>query len=180
MEALINKIFLMLGLMLLAVVVIGAIKVFVAAAAIRALKSKIGGTSKAIGPIKQRVPLTKNEQPMYFRLTEALPKHLVLAQVAFSALIETKDRATRNRFDKKVADFVVCNRAFEVLAVIELDDSTHRGREKQDEARSALLTNAGYKVVRYRHVPDIATVQNDVLPPVPIDALPQRKASAAS
>lgn len=113
--------------------------------------------------IQKKPPLTKNEQPMYFRLVAAFPEHLILAQVAFSALLTAQGRATRNRFDRKVADFVLCSKAFEVIAVIELDDSSHNGREKEDEEREKLLTNAGYRVIRYRKVPDLEKLKNDVI-----------------
>ncbi|WP_426161602.1 DUF2726 domain-containing protein [Pseudoduganella sp. R-34] len=112
--------------------------------------------------ITARRPVSENEQAMYFRLVQAFPNAVVLSQVAFSALITSKDRATRNRFDKKVADFVVCTNAFEIAAVIELDDSSHRGRESQDANRDALLQSAGYRVLRYKTIPDIERVQFDV------------------
>jgi very-short-patch-repair endonuclease len=99
---------------------------------------------------------------MYFQLTQAFPSGVVLAQVAFSALITSKDRATRNRFDRKVADFVICTKAFQVAAVIELDDSSHRGREVQDSKRDRLLESAGYRVLRYKTIPDIDKLRIDV------------------
>jgi very-short-patch-repair endonuclease len=113
--------------------------------------------------VKAKIPLTKNEQPMFFRLVEAFPDQIVLAQVAFSALVTTKDRATRNTFDRKIADFVICNKAFEVQAIIELDDSSHKGRELQDEKRISPLIQAGYKVLRYKMVPNIETLQKDLV-----------------
>lgn len=132
------------------------------------------GTSKkgrsATEKPKARAPLTKNEQPMYFRLKEALPEYEILAQVAFSALITAKQRAVRSTFDRKVADFVVCSRAFHVLAVVELDDSSHKGKEAADHARDALLTSAGYKVLRYKRVPDIDQIRKDIQPISPITA----------
>lgn len=121
---------------------------------------KTGG--KAKGLIQPQKPLTENEQPMYFRLAQAFPEHVVLAQVAFSALLKCKSTATRNTFDRKRADFVLCTKAFEVVAVIELDDSSHKGREDNDRSRDALLTNAGYKVLRYKQVPDATKLVADV------------------
>lgn len=112
--------------------------------------------------IKSRQPLTLREQPMYFRLCDAAPERVVLAQVAFSALLTTRTLALRNTFDRKVADFVVCTKAFEVIAVIELDDSSHKGREAADAKRAQLLTNAGYTVLRYRNVPDTEVVRADL------------------
>lgn len=111
-------------------------------------------------PKKKRL-LTQREEAMFNRLRTALPANAVLAQVSFGALITAKSRPVRNTFDRKIADFVVCNQTMEVLAVIELDDSSHKGKEEQDQLRDELLQACGYKVLRYKNIPDIAQVQND-------------------
>src|SRR5450830_1816235 len=119
-------------------------------------------STKTRGAILKKNVLTNREQGMYFRLHEALEGRIVLAQVAFSALLKTSSRQDRNRFDRKVADFVICNKTFEVLAIIELDDASHKNREAQDRERELLLTDAGYRVIRYRNVPDIDILKNDL------------------
>ena len=106
-------------------------------------------------------PLTRNEQAMFLRLQEALPGVIVLSQVSFGALLTAKSRAARNTFDRKRADFVICNKSFKVLAVIELDDSSHDGREEEDANRDKLLTDAGYRVLRYRGIPNIEQVAKE-------------------
>lgn len=125
-----------------------------------------------MGPVKKRkqlftakakIPLTKNEQPMYFRLVEAFPELIVLAQVSFSALLTSNDRASRNKFDRKTADFVLCTKSFAVVAVIELDDASHNGKAKEDAERDALLASVGHSVVRFKKVPDVAALRS-VLP----------------
>ena len=63
-----------------------------------------------------------------------------------------------------------------MIAVVELDDSSHKGRAKEDGARDALLTDAGYRVVRYPRVPDIEQVKADFAPP----AVPKVEAGATS
>jgi len=113
-------------------------------------------------PPKAKNLVTKNEQPMYFRLTEAFPEHIVLAQVSLGALLQSPSRATRNRYDRKMADFVLCTKAFHVVAIIELDDSSHTGKEHLDAARDKLLSTAGYKTLRYKRVPDIAVLKTDI------------------
>lgn len=112
-------------------------------------------------PIKSRPVLTLNEQPTFTRLIEALPEHFVLSQVAFSALITTTGRATRNRFNRKVADFVVLDKSFNVVAVVELDDASHKGSEAKDADRDAMLKEAGYRVIRYKRTPDLDKVRVD-------------------
>jgi very-short-patch-repair endonuclease len=112
------------------------------------------GARKRAAPRAKR-PLTQREQAMYFRLLQAVPEHVVMPQVSFSALLDARSMATRNTFNRKTADFVICSKGFEVVAVVELDDASHRGRAKEDAARDSLLTKAGYKVVRFKNVPDI-------------------------
>jgi len=110
---------------------------------------------------------------MYFRLVQAFPDHVVLAQVAFSALLATRDRPTRATFDRKVADFVLCNKGFVVSAVLELDDASHKSRRAQDAAREALLRKVGYRVLRFKNVPELRELQAALLneaPPEPTEA----------
>lgn len=113
-------------------------------------------------PITRKTLVTEREQGMYNRLAVTFPNHVVLAQVAFSALVATKGNPTRATFDRKVADFVLCNKAFDVIAVIELDDSTHRGKEERDAARDAMLRDAGYTALRYANTPDADVLLRDI------------------
>lgn len=92
------------------------------------------------------------------------PDKLVFAQMSFGALLTARGRATRNRFDRKIADFVVCENALKVLAVIELDDNSHRWKEGRDAARDKLLKDAGYRVIRYPRIPNVEKVQADFAP----------------
>jgi very-short-patch-repair endonuclease len=111
----------------------------------------------------QRKPvMTAREQKMYQLLQTALPECTVLAQVAFSALVTAKGWANRNRFDRKVADFVLCSQQLNVIAVIELDDSSHAGRERQDKERDAMLRLAGYVTLRYANFPTQQALRTDV------------------
>ena len=138
--------------------------IVIAAVMLVILILKIGpGARKATGALSAKPPLTPREQAMYFRLQAALPEHVILAQVAFSALLTTRDRPTRSTFDRKVCDFVVCSKAFQVVAVVEVDDASHKGREAADAKRDAILAAAGYRVVRFKQVPDLAEVRPAVL-----------------
>lgn len=111
-------------------------------------------------PRKKRL-LTEREEAMYNRLTSTLPEAKVLAQVSLGALLTAKNRAIRNTFDRKQADFVLCDEALQVVAVIELDDSSHKPKEGSDGYRDAMLINAGYTVKRYKNIPDIDQLERD-------------------
>ena len=138
------------------------------------LKGKQRGDTgaKTLGSIKARRLLSKNEERMFSRLCETFqqPEYFVLTQVAFSALITNigGNRAIRNTFDRKFADFVLCDKSMAVVGVIELDDDTHKGRETEDKARENLLTQVGYVVVRYPQVPEKLRLLADFAPkPLP-------------
>lgn len=101
-------------------------------------------------------------------------KHVFKAPLDFSRLcgfvavglfgvITSRQPATRNGFNRKMADFVLCSKAFDVLAVIELDDSSHKNREREDADRYEWLTKAGYRVVRYPQIPEEAKLLADFL-----------------
>jgi very-short-patch-repair endonuclease len=139
-----------------------------AVAALALLALAVSKKAKRTGEIPTRAKpvLTKNEQGMYWRLREAFPDTVVLAQVAFSALI-TSAREHRNRYNQKVADFVLLDRSMQVIAVIELDDSSHNGRAEQDVARSRLLETAGLRVIRFKRTPDIDVLRAALAPPTP-------------
>ncbi|WP_288420621.1 DUF2726 domain-containing protein [uncultured Acinetobacter sp.] len=112
-------------------------------------------------PIKGKPIITMNEQPTFMKLKEALPEHIILAQVAFSAFMTAQGYATRNLFNRKVADFVVLDKAFNIVTIVELDDSSHKGKEKFDAERDALIHEAGFKVIRYKRTPELVQIHRD-------------------
>ena len=85
----------------------------------------------------------------------------MLAQVSFNAFLTAKGYATRNLFNRKVADFVVLDNKFNVVAIVELDDSSHKGKAGKDAERDALIADAGYNVIRYQRTPDIEKIKID-------------------
>jgi len=119
-----------------------------------------GGNGKR-NPIKGKRIITMNEQPTFMKLREALPEHIILAQVAFSAFMTAQGYATRNLFNRKVADFVVLDKSFNIVAIVELDDSSHKGKEDLDAERDALIREAGFKVIRYKRTPELTQIHAD-------------------
>lgn len=127
-----------------------------------------GGIKDAEWPFDAKAPLSKPEQALYFRLVKALPEQVVLAQVQLSSLLAVQKnhdrRAWFNRINRMSADFVVCDRGFNVLAVIELDDATHErpDRVKADEKKDQVLAAAGIRLIRWqaKSLPDEALIQS--------------------
>ena len=113
--------------------------------------------------IKSSYILTYHEQAMFKLLKQALPNHHIFVQFSFSAILWTPDQATRNRFNRKIADFVITCENFLIKAIIELDDVSHIGREQQDAERDQFLKTAGYKVIRYKQLPTIEQIKNDMI-----------------
>lgn len=145
---------------------------------VRAAKKAAGSTedvkARSAEPPRRRQLLSEREQAMHNRLTQALPELVVLSQVSFGALLTARAYATRNTFDRKIADFVVCDKAFQVLAVIELDDASHKAKAAKDDARDAMLIQVGYRVLRYPNIPDIDSVRGDFFPPEPRQPAPAK------
>ena len=130
-------------------------------------RAKNGGSNggKQGIELKAKLAVTANEQAMYWRLCDDFPhpEYIVMPQVAFSALLSSRKAADRNRYNRKRADFVICNKSFKTLAIVELDDATHKGNENEDAGRDGYLEKAGYKVLRYKGVPNRGVVANDAL-----------------
>ena len=86
----------------------------------------------------------------------------VFAQVPLAALLTTSDHHDRNRYDRKIADFLICTKTLTPIAVIELDDSTHDNKIAKDADRDAMLRNAGYQTIRYRNYPSPDQLRQDI------------------
>ncbi|RYY79410.1 MAG: DUF2726 domain-containing protein [Moraxellaceae bacterium] len=113
-------------------------------------------------PIHAKAILTKREQQFFQVLQNVLPRAYIFPQVSFSAILNTKGFYTRSQFNRKIADFVLCDHQLKIVAIIELDDSSHKGREQQDAARDAMLNEAGYPVFRYAQIPNAGQLQKDL------------------
>ena len=107
--------------------------------------------------------ITRYETKMFYRLKEAFPEHHVMAQVAFSALITNEHLKIRSKFNRKVTDFVLLDQELKVIAIIELDDPSHIGKEVEDARRDAMLNEAGYHVYRYTDIPNIKVLRKDII-----------------
>lgn len=131
----------------------GAVFIVVAAlialALVRALTEPAGPPRPVAKPF-----MTEREREMFRALEEALPMFRVHAQVAMGALLDAPRRpgqrrspADRNAFSQKIVDFVIFDHsAGQVIALVELDDRTHRA--DRDAKRDAMTANARYMTIR--------------------------------
>lgn len=153
-----------MGLIVLLLVVVVAVVIFLAF-----LKAKgQGGIGDQAWPFYAKKPLSQPEQVLYFRLVQALPEHIILAQVQLSRLLGVKKgnnyQAWFNRINRMSADFVVCNKDSSIVAVIELDDATHQKEDRQaaDAKKDKALASANVRVIRWqaKAIPDVANIQS--------------------
>jgi hypothetical protein len=100
--------------------------------------------------------MTPRELEFFERLRGQLPDVLIHPQVAMSAVVDVKGgtRAGRNVFDKKVLDFVVCDRFGNVLYAIELDDKSHASASarRRDVVKDDVAKAAGLHLLRYSSI----------------------------
>ncbi|SPL70464.1 DUF2726 domain-containing protein [Acinetobacter stercoris] len=114
--------------------------------------------------LRQRAVLNSQAQITLIRLKEILTGSTVLAQVSFDALLTTKYLHTRHKYQNMVADFVVLDKDFQVIAIVALDDiSPSLKRIQQDKYQDNLLQMAGYRVIRYRGIPDEQQLRLDFM-----------------
>ena len=131
---------------------------FAVAAFIALARKGLFTKGRAVGahhwPVFPKTVLSPIEQKLYQRLIRAFPEHVVLAQVAFSQLVGVKKgenfTAIWNRYNRLVADFVLCTKDFRTVAVLELDDRSHDSPARQDADRrkAAICEAAGLALYR--------------------------------
>ena len=152
---------------LMCLILIAAICAFILAIIVSANKNSRHCAHQMVetesSPINSKKLISYHEKTMFKELRESVPECYIFVQVCLGAFLRTSSQSTRNKYNRKIADYVVTNDKFEVLAVIELDDSSHKGKEKQDAERDAMVKEAGYKVLRYPFVPSKDQLRVDIL-----------------
>ncbi|WP_158274307.1 DUF2726 domain-containing protein [Chromobacterium sp. Panama] len=115
--------------------------------------------------IKGKTLLTQREQECFNRLTKSLsPDFLVFPQVAFSQIIDTEggskfdNEGLRRTMSQKVADFVICKTDLTMIAIIELDDRSHIGKEDKDRQRDSIIRQIGLMPLRIPRTPPQRTL----------------------
>lgn len=121
----------------------------------RALKGRPGDSHGTRAPLYAKKVLDEREQVLYWRLVSTFPDHVVLAQVALSQMLRV-EKGTKNRqsvfngFRQLCADFVICERDFSPLAVVELDGLSHDHpqRASADSRKAHAVESAGLTLIR--------------------------------
>jgi DNA polymerase/3'-5' exonuclease PolX len=150
-----------MGMLVLLVVIV------IVVAVLAAKKAKSNQVESGEWPFYQCKPLSAPEQVLYFRLVKALPEHIILGQVQLSRILKVKKgnnaQAWLNRINRMSVDFVVCNKDSSIVAVIELDDTSHNTEKRQhaDAKKDKALTAAGIKIHRWnvKNIPNEDAIQ---------------------
>jgi LPXTG-motif cell wall-anchored protein len=129
-------------------------------------------------PLKEHWPLepkphllTERERVLFQRLRDALPDHIVLAQVQLIQLLAFErgrwKQAHFNRICQLSVDFVVVRRDTSIVAAIELDDASHdrSDRREADARKTHALNSAGIQLVRWqaRALPDLQAIASALI-----------------
>lgn len=105
-------------------------------------------------PLIQKRLMTEREREAILALEALFPECRIHSQVAMAAILTTKKglekterSGLRNRFDRKIIDFVIEHRVNgEILAIVELDDKSHNAAK--DAERDKITAAAGYRTIR--------------------------------
>lgn len=172
-----ESIFALIFFMALAVFFVAAAKVRASSRAGKSLSSpEAGSSTQEEWPFYATSVMTGAELELYRRLRVALPEHIVLAQVGLSRVLSVRKGYNvaewNNRINRMSLDFVVCDEFGRVVAAIELDDSSHqrRSRQEADAKKDRALASAGVRLIRWPcgGVPEIPETRSQVLPPQPV------------
>lgn len=150
-------------MLIIFVVIIASLIVLAAFAAAAKNKGK-STNAKTEYEYKKRQLLTDNEKKVYQQLIEALPGYLVFTQVELSRCVEAEG-PSHLTISGKSLDFVICNKDFDVVAGIEIDDKSHAKtkRKKADARKNNAMEVAGIKLIRWpaTPLPSIAKIQTE-------------------
>ncbi|MDI9347371.1 MAG: DUF2726 domain-containing protein [Methylacidiphilales bacterium] len=115
--------------------------------------------------------LSKPEQILYEALIKAYPSHVVLAQVSLNQVVQVDPNIVNysqrlvqfNKINGKALDFVVCSTDYTICLAIELDDSSHKqkNRIRSDQEKDEALKSAGIKLIRFSvsRIPSVSELQ---------------------
>lgn len=99
--------------------------------------------------VQVRPPMDRARRVFHRTLRQALPRHVVLAQVGYGRFLAPDGLPARRsekitaELDRTVADYLICSDALDLVAVVALDDSAGKEQEK-------LLESAALPLIRWR------------------------------
>ncbi|WP_290651927.1 DUF2726 domain-containing protein [Aquisalimonas sp.] len=112
------------------------------------------------GGVRPCAVLEGNQRRLYRTLKAALPDHHVLARIPFATFLTPRNSGEPQplALETQLADFVICDSEFRVVAVVEMGIAEHRSE------RDALLRDAALPLVRWsvNTLPDIDEIRETI------------------
>ena len=142
------------------------------------------------GPVLRPKALMNRPEAKLFRMLEhRLPAGYRLhAQVSYGAMFVLEDTAAWARINRRRADMVITDKAFEVLAVIEYQGAGHAGftarsalrSRRADQIKRQALSDAGVRLVELRGEVSAKSVRGvlDEVFPAPTQSPPEIRRAA--
>ena len=123
---------------------------------------KVKPISSGLVPHKKHDYLgSKSERQFYKTLLEILPsEYIIHCQVSMMALVQPVNFKDNSKTWAKRIDYVITDRDTQILAVIELDDSSHRQKKRQERdlyVNSAFEGN--HKLLRFEAAGDYDPIE---------------------
>ena len=165
-------------------VLAGCLAVLVAGAAWALARRRPGAAA-----LRPTALLNRPEAKLFRMLEHRLPAGYRLhAQVSYGAMFVLEDTAAYARINRRRADMVITDKAFEVVAVIEYQGAGHAGftarsalrSRRADQIKRQALSDAGLRLVEVRgevSAESVRRVLEEVFPAAPQSAPEIRRAT---
>lgn len=139
-------------------ILVALMVIAVVVSAIASAVKKKGGGGKAADQYSAKPLLSENEKQWFALIKTALPNAHLLGQVALNQLVKAEGknwRAAKNKIGPRSIDFVLLNNEFAVALAIEIDDRSHKRKDRQadDEKKANALRQAGIPLLRIPATP---------------------------
>jgi hypothetical protein len=179
---------------LLALAVVGMLVVVVAMYFASRRRAEAANRKRALGnldPVTAWPPeatriLSQHERTAYLTLVRALPDHVVLAQVQLARFLKVPRRHSYaewlNRVGQLSADLIVCDKASQPIAVIEIHSPGDSPRSKQrHEVMARVLKAAKIRCIVWMEgaLPSADAARSQILPEPPAAATARTVAAPA-
>jgi hypothetical protein len=154
-------------------ILIALLVIVMVVSAIASAAKKKAGSGKVADQYSGKPLLSENEKQWFALIKAALPNAHLLGQVALNQLVKAEGknwRAAKNKIDPRSIDFIILNGEFAAMLAIEIDDNSHKRKDRQadDEKKANALRQAGIPLLR---IPAMPLLSGDEVKARVVDAI---------